>query len=441
MGFGILEFIRPLLIPILYFGGILTAIVSIFKRAEWGLLLMVALIPQPNIFYKLYDFPMGKDFLDILFIAVGIGIFVNKRGFEIRGNSVLMIVLVLVSYFALWNSSRMFSLPPPVSFANPLIGPWKNYAYMVCLYLLAFNAVKDGEIQRKILALVMVFVVLFISIRSLRSFTAGASFIDASRAVGPFWTVGLGSNHFGAFITHFSALILGLFLFDDNRWRKILFLVTVLCSLHPLFFSYSRGAYAAALVVLVFFGLAKKKSLLILVFAIVVAWQTLLPSSVVERIKMTKGEGGQIEESAAIRLDLWDHALNLFKEHPVIGIGFGGYEFTIREGRWTDTHNYYLKMLAEQGIIGFGLLILTLFLASRSAWRLFRAGKNGFDKGLGLGFMGCAVAVATTNLFGDRWSYFEMGSYFWVFWGLVDRAVLMSSIPADAGNEKMETKD
>jgi O-antigen ligase len=138
---------------------------------------------------------------------------------------------------------------------------------------------------------------------------------------------------------------------------------------------------------------------------------------------------------------LWDHAFRLFEEHPVIGIGFGGYEFTIREGRWTDTHNYYLKMLAEQGIIGFGLLILTLFLASRSGWRLLKAGKNGFDRGLGLGFMGCIVAAATTNLFGDRWSYFEMGSYFWVFWGLVDRAVLMSSGPADAGNEKMETKD
>jgi O-antigen ligase len=440
MGFGILEFLRPLFVPLLYFGGILTAIVSIFKKAEWGLLLMVALIPQPNIFYKLYDFPMGKDFLDILFIAVAIGIFVNKGGFEIRGNSVLMIILVVASYLALWNSSKMFSLPPPVSYANPMIRAWKGYAYMFCLYLLAFNAVKDGENQRKILTLVMVLVVLFISIRSLRSFTAGASFIG-SRAVGPFWTVGLGANHFGAFIIHYSAVVLGLLLLDDNRWRKILFFVTVLCSLHPLFFSYSRGAYMAGLAVLVFFGLAKKKSLLILVVVLAIAWQILLPSSVVERIRMTKGEGGQIEESAAIRLDLWDHAFRLFEEHPVIGIGFGGYEFTIREGRWTDTHNYYLKMLAEQGVIGFGLLILTLFLASRSGWRLLKAGKNGFDKGLGLGFMGCIVAVATTNLFGDRWSYFEMGSYFWVFWGLVDRAALMSSSPADSGNEKIETKD
>jgi putative inorganic carbon (HCO3(-)) transporter len=433
MGLGIFEFVRLIAVPILYFGGIITAILSIFRRAEWGLLLMVALIPQPNIFYRLYPFPMGKDFLDILFIAVGIGIFVNKGGFERKGNSVLIIILILMSYFALWNSSRNFSLPLPISYANPMIKAWKSYAFMAGMYLLTFNAMKGDENQRKILAVLMTLVILFISIRSFRSYTAGESFIEDSRDVGPFWIVGLGSNHFGAFIAHCSAFLLGVFLLDDNRWRKILFLVAVLFSLHPLFFSYSRGAYMAALSVLVFFGLVKKRSLLILVIVLLVAWKTLLPSSVVERISMTQGEEGQIEESAALRLDLWDLSLKLFKEHPLIGSGFGGFEFTFpMGGRYKDTHNYYLKMLAEQGIIGFGLWLTTLFMAFRSGWKLFREGKNGFEKGLGLGFMGCVVACVITNLFGDRWSYYEMGSYFWIFWGLVDRSILTHDLPANA---------
>jgi len=421
----------------LYFGGIGIALVSIVRKAEWGLLLLVALIPQPNIFYKLYAFPMGKDFLDILFIAVGIGIFVNKGGFERRGNSVLIMILILTSYFALWNSSRNFSLPSPISYANPMIKPWKSYAFMASMYLLTFNAIKDDENQRKITAVLMALVVLFISVRSYRSYTPGAVFIEESRAVGPFWIVGLGSNHFAAFIAYCSAAFLGLFFLDNNRWRRILFLGTVLFSLHPLFYAYSRGAYVAALVVLIFFALAKKRSLLILVFALIVAWQTLLPSSVVERISMTKGEGGEIEESAAIRLDLWDHALKLFEEHPVIGIGFGGFEFTMPQGvRWKDTHNYYLKMLAEEGIVGFGLLLITLFMAFRSGWKLLNEGKSRFEKGLGLGFTGCVLACASTNLFGDRWSYYEMGSYFWIFWGLVDRSIVTSEIPVNAGDEK-----
>ncbi|HYA12776.1 MAG TPA: hypothetical protein VEF33_00390, partial [Syntrophales bacterium] len=121
---------------------------------------MVALIPLPNVFYKLYPYPMGKDFLDILFIAVGIGIFVNKGGFERRGNSVLIIILILASYFALWNSSRNFSLPLPISYGNPMIKPWKGYAFMVAMYLLTFNAMKGDENQRKILAVLMALVIL-----------------------------------------------------------------------------------------------------------------------------------------------------------------------------------------------------------------------------------------------------------------------------------------
>jgi len=419
----------------LYFGGMGIALASIARKTEWGLLLMVALIPQPNIFYKLYSFPMGKDFLDILFIAVGIGILVNKGGFDRRGNSALIIILVLMSYLTLWNSSRYFSLPPPISYANPMIKPWKGYAFMACMYLLTFNAIKDEEDQRKILVVVMAIVVLFISIRSYRSYTAGASFVEDSRSGGPFWVAGLNTNHFGAFIVYCSSVFLGLFFLDNNRRRKMLFLGVVLLSLHPLFFAFSRGAYAAAFVVLIFFALVKKRSLLILVFVLVVAWKTLLPPSVVERISMTKDEGGQIEVSAAVRLDLWDQALKLFKEHPVIGVGFDGFKFSLpEESRWTDTHNYYMKMLVEQGVIGLGVLLITLLMAFRSGWKLLREANNGFEKGLGLGFMGCVLASATTNLFGDRWSYYEMGSYFWVFWGLVDRGILI----AEASKQKAE---
>jgi len=73
-------------------------------------------------------------------------------------------------------------------------------------------------------------------------------------------------------------------------------------------------------------------------------------------------------------------------------------------------------------------------MAFRSGWKLLREANNGFEKGLGLGFMGCVLASATTNLFGDRWSYYEMGSYFWVFWGLVDRGILI----AEASKQKAE---
>jgi O-antigen ligase len=402
---------------------------------------MVALIPQPNILYRLYNFPIGKDFLDILLLAVLVGIFINKRGFERSGHTILIVILLLMSYLGIWNSTMNFSLPSPFTMANPILKPWKGYASMVLLYLLSFNAVKDDENQRKMMVLVMALVVLFVSFRSYRSFTAGGSFVEDSRSAGPFWAIGLGSNHFGAFIAHYATVFLGLLLMDDNRWRKILFLVTVLLSLHPLFFSYSRGAYAAAFVILLLFGLIKKRSLLILVFAIVIAWQTLLPSSVVDRISMTRSEDGSIEHSGAVRLELWKRAIDLFEKNPIIGSGLAAYYFTMPEGHWRDAHNVYLKTLCEQGIIGFALLVVVFYAAFKSGWKLYRSNMKRFERGLGLGFMGCVVACIITNLFGDRWSFFELGGYFWIFWGLVDRYIIISKSVIDENELQEENGD
>ena len=192
----------------------------------------------------------------------------------------------------------------------------------------------------------------------------------------------------------------------------------------------------AALGVLTFFGIIKKRSLLVVVLVILIFWQAILPLSVIDRIKKSQTDFGEIEHSAAVRLDLWDHALKLFEQNPIFGVGFGGFQFSVPEGvHYTDTHNFYLKMLSEQGVIGITLLLFVLFLAFRSGWRLFKIGKTPFHRGLGFGLVGCIAACIITNMFGDRWSYLVLGSYFWVFWGLVDRGILISQA---AGKEEIE---
>lgn len=287
---GVLNLIKTIAVPLLYCTGIVTCIVSAYKRPEWGLFLMIALIPQPNIFYKLYEYPMGKEFINFIFISVLIGMFICQKGFLKTGNSVLLILVIAVSYLALWNSSMRFSLGMPLTMDNVFIKDWKNYAEMVCMYFLVVNIVKTEDQVQQLVVLMSV-VVLFISFRSYQGFTAGSAFSeDASRAEGPFWRVGLGSNHFGAFIAEYCAVFLGLLLCDKNKWRRLLCLATVVVSLHPLFFCYSRGAYLAAFGVLVCFGVMKKRTLLVLAVVIVVAWQTVLPASVVDRIEMTRTE-------------------------------------------------------------------------------------------------------------------------------------------------------
>lgn len=44
------------------------------------------------------------------------------------------------------------------------------------------------------------------------------------------------------------------------------------------------------------------------------------------------------------------------------------------------------------------------------------------------------MAFIITNMFGDRWSYFVLGDYFWITWGLVDRGILI----AEASKQRAE---
>jgi len=422
-----LSVLKEILLPIIYGGGIVVMIVSIFKRPEWGLFLIMALRPQPNIYYKFYQFPMGQHFLDFAFLAVLIGMIVNKKGLLKNVNSIVITIFIVISYLALVNCSVRFNFPFPVTRGNPLLADWKNYAEMIAMYFLVLNGIED-ERDQKSMVMIMCLVVLFIATRSYRAYTAAGGFSESSRYGGPFETVGLGSNHLGAFIADYSSVWLGLFFLDKNKWRKWLYLAAVLFSLHPLFFSYSRGGYAAALGVLLFFGFVKKRSLLILVFCLFLGWQTILPTSVVDRIRMTEAESGELENSAAMRLEIWNYAIDLYKANRIFGVGFGGYSLSVldKTGRPRDSHSIYLKMLSEQGIVGLGLLLLVFGLAFYSGWKLFKMGRDPFQKGLGFGFLGCVVAMMITNMFGDRWSYDVLGTYFWVLWALVDRGILIS---------------
>lgn len=414
--------LHGLLAPTLYAGVWFTFLAAAVKRAEWSLYLLAILAPLPVIWYQLHALPLGKDTMDVLIAGTFLGILFNKGGFDRARSTFLIGLFMLTSFLAVWNSTLRFGLPLPFTTANPLLADWKNYVEMIFLYFLAYNALKLEEHQ-KVMLLIIAVVFLLIGVREFRNFSEGAGFSYDRRVEGPFWIMGLGANHIGAFMADYGALLLGMALIDRHKFRKWLYWAAVGFSLHPLFFSYSRGAYVGALAVIVLYGLLKKRSLLLVVAVLVFTWQVVLPETVVERIAMTEDSSGQIESSAAQRVVLWQHAIQLFQQNFLFGIGFNSFGFTVAPGQLTDTHNFYMKTAAEQGIIGLVVLGLVLLRALSSGWRLYRQGASEFHRALGFGFIGCTIALMVTNIFGDRFSYFVMGANFWIVWGMVDRAI------------------
>jgi len=67
--------------------------------------------------------------------------------------------------------------------------------------------------------------------------------------------------------------------------------------------------------------------------------------------------------SSKDRLELWSTAINLFKEHPIIGVGVGRFSDAADIGK--TAHQSYLLVLSEMGLVGYyfwlGLIFLFFF--------------------------------------------------------------------------------
>lgn len=426
-----LTFIKEALLPYsVYIGVLLAALIGLSGRPRVPLYLLAVLAPIPTFWYPTQQFPLGKDTMDLLFFSALIGTWVERRVDSVPAlHRVLLGVLIVASYGSLWNVSLQYNLPAPITRSNQVLADWKNYVLMMSMYLVAYRALQTQQ-HVKIMVALTLGVLLFIVWRELSGFVAGSSFSYNRRANGPFWIVGLNANHFGAFVAHYASLALGMLVVDTNKTRRRLYLLTLVLSLYPLFYSYSRGAYLAVMGAMLLVGLLRYRLLIVVVVALLLTWDVVLPDSVVDRIQMTESEDGALEESSALRIVVWDLGKKLFAENPFFGVGFNGFFYASAGMPLRNVHNFYLQTAAEQGMVGVVLLALVFIKALSSGWRLYKEGDSDFTRAVGFGFVTCTFAVMVTNIFGDRYSQLAVGTTFWLLFGAVDRGLVLSRLRA-----------
>ncbi len=85
---------------------------------------------------------------------------------------------------------------------------------------------------------------------------------------------------------------------------------------------------------------------------------------------------GRLTAVGSVRALYWDEALNVWKAHPTVGVGAGGYQtarlhFAHDSLDVRDAHGYVVQTLADLGLVGLGislaLLVVWLAAAARSA--------------------------------------------------------------------------
>jgi len=423
MGFGFGLGLETGLGLFLYIGAIIAFVLSLAWKPQICLYYLVPLLPMQTIRYRMITYPLGQHFVDIMLLGVVLGTLL--RGGQLIPKSPMnrvFAVLAVMFYISMWRGWFFIGGSSPLSFSDERFSDWKNYMVLPILCLIVMMVVKNTK-QMKILFCLMLFSAVLVN-REYAHTVSSRDIGHFSYGVRSAGVLGYaGENGFGAFEAGFLVFLLAFSTFTKKISYKVGIILFASLGLYCLLYSFSRGAYGAFLLSIIFLGLIRDRKLLIFALLLLVVWQVVLPTAVQERISMTYDKSEGLDSSAQERVDLWQDALSLIAHDPIFGTGFDTYAQLHRVGIYEDTHNYYLKVMVETGIVGFILFLFLLGKAFALGFRLYRRADDKFLKALGLGFAAMIVSTAVANLFGDRWTYLQVNGFMWVLLGCVMRSL------------------
>ena len=412
----------------LYVLAVWLVLYSIFKRPMAGLYVLVPIIPLQTIRYRLQDYPLGGSVVGVILLGVALGLLLKRRPFLGRTPwNTLLIVFCVFTFASLCWGSLYLKQPLPFFLANDArFADWREYILMPSFLFLTAAAVEN---RKQILILIVLMCLGAVALdKSFWSTVSARDFSEYNEDLRDPGAMGYaGVNGLAAFEAQFATLAVALASYQKRRLYRWGYAALAAASLVCLTFSLSRGGYLAAAAGLLFIALVKMRKLLVLMLVFGLVWTAVVPNAVRERVFMTwdTKDGGGLDHSSEIRVGLWEDAMRVFDTSPIVGTGFNTYAYMGRVGIYKDTHNYFVKVLVETGVVG---LLLFLWLLFRLWWVglvLHWRAADPLVRALGLGLAGWMVCVAVANLFGDRWSFLQVNGYMWVIAGLAARGWML----------------
>ena len=208
--------------------------------------------------------------------------------------------------------------------------------------------------------------------------------------------------------------------------QRLLFGGASSAALLCLILTWSRGAWIGAIVSIgltVLLSYPKQWRRLLLLAGIVLMWLPLMPKNVRNRFASI---GNMAESSIRYRLYTWRGCLKMAWQRP-FGIGVGERAFALTYPRYavsgtervTHSHNLFLQITAELGVIGIlSFLAFLFFLVQLFCTCFFK--RNGHLPPLVIGSFSAVIGCLTMGFFDYVWYHKGL---FWLFWITVAASV------------------
>jgi len=367
--FGIIFSVLFNILPTKYFlAGLLgfLGVIIILYDIRWGLVAAVFILP------------FLPDMLSLLFMYSLVGVYLFKELFKehnpLTKSSVDIPIILYVIVMVISTATSI-----------TFIGSFRDLA----LHLggLSFVFVIANSITNKkdfnIIVTILVFSATLVALYGLYQYVVGvdieAAWLDVEN--NPDVKVRVFSffnnpNILAEYLVMIIPISVSLFWYTKRLDKKIIFLGTTLIMILALVLTLSRGGWIGFAFSALVFILLIEKRLLLSIIPISLGAIYLLPQTILNRILSI---GNLADSSNAYRIKMWGITLDIIRDYPMAGVGFGHlpfkqtYETYIRTMPIYHSHNTYLQTAAETGIPGLIVFLFFLFI-------LFKYSINSLNK-------------------------------------------------------------
>ncbi|MBC2580240.1 O-antigen ligase [Clostridium sp. DJ247] len=225
-------------------------------------------------------------------------------------------------------------------------------------------------------------------------------------------------NNLAAFLILAIFPIIMLAIYEKVKTKKIFYSLLSILAFVNLILTGSRNAIIGIVIGLVMLAILYNRKLLIFIFVFGIM-ALFIPEIRSRLIAITDKTQNQS------RVYLWEIAKKMIKDHPLFGVGNGNYvslhdkytEIYPQYKFYTDvktTHNSYLKIESELGIIGGVSFIGILISALVQVKQFINNTKHRFYKFFYTGFLASMVAFYFMNLSDNLFFVPKTTAYFWI---------------------------
>ena len=303
------------------------------------------------------------------------------------------------------------------------LSDWLRLVSVFSVYLLArIIFVTPGKVKAAFTA-VLLSSVIPVAVACFQRVTGRGLFFDGTQAriVGTF----LHPNAFASYLL--IILVFGITQwFEKEKMVSPFFLRVLVCVASVIFiFTFSRGAWIALVIAILFLGVFRYRKLLVLLPLFLIVATFAVPS-IRGRIENIFHPGVYARSRSAWdwRQDTWKQIMPLVYQKPILGHGLA----TVETEFGVLTHNDYLRLLAETGIVGLLAYLLLMLRLLAATWGDFRRTKSELARGLQVGLMAMIVAFLFREFADNTMRNTVVMFYFWLFVALT-RNMSRSALP------------